>query len=144
VPETELTKLRRARIRCHKKLKQAEALVAGYQAKLADLEARIHAIAPELKLQGRHRKPNPIFTRGELPRLALAIMREEGQPLLVSVIVRRMLAAKDVTLPDPGTIKRTKNKLHNALIALDRRGVTMKVGRGRATRRGLVLHPQKH
>ena len=35
VPETELTKLRRARIRCHKKLKQAEELVAGYQAKLA-------------------------------------------------------------------------------------------------------------
>jgi hypothetical protein len=139
MPESDLTKLRRARSRCHLKLKQAEALVAGYQAKLTDLEARIRAIAPELELQGRFRKPNPIFARGELPRLALEVMREEGKPLPVAVIVRRMLAAKGVTLPGPGTVKRTKTKLHNALIALDRRGVTMKVGSGRATRRGLTL-----
>jgi hypothetical protein len=34
-------------------------LVAGYQTKLADLEARIQAIAPELQLPARHRSPNP-------------------------------------------------------------------------------------
>ena len=76
MPESELTKLRRARIRCHTAMKQTEALLASYQAKLADLEARIHAIAPELKLQGRFRKPNPIFARGELPRMALAALRQ--------------------------------------------------------------------
>ena len=134
---SELPNLRRARSRCHMQLKNAEALVAGYQAKLADLEARIQAIAPELQLPARHRSPNPIFGRGELPRLALSILREEGRPLPVSVIVRRLLAAKGVTLPDRRTFKLTKLRLHNVLIALDRRGVTMKVGRGNATRRGL-------
>ena len=103
MPDTELTKLRRARSRAHLKLKQAEAIVAGYQAKLADLEARIRAIAPELDLPVRFRKPNGIFARGELPRLALQIMREEGKPLPVAVIARRMLAARGVTLPDRRT-----------------------------------------
>jgi hypothetical protein len=124
VTDTPLGKLRRARSRAHLALKQAEAQVSAYQAKLADLEARIQAIAPELQLPARHREPNPIFSRGELPRLALGIMREEGHPLPVVVITCRMLAAKGVTLPDRRTFKRTKNRLHNALLALDRRGVT--------------------
>jgi hypothetical protein len=119
-------------------LKNTEALVAGYQAKLVDLEARIQAIAPDLQLPVRHRKPSPIFARTELPRLTLAIMREEGRPLPVAVIVRRLLAAKGISLPDRRTFKLTKNRLHNTLIALDKRGVTMKVGRGSATRRGLA------
>jgi hypothetical protein len=136
--DSDLTKLRRARSRCHLKLKQAEAMIAGYQAKLADLEARIQAISPELQLPARHRERNAIFSRGELPRLALGIMREEGRPLPVAVITRRMLAAKGVTLPDRRTFKLTKNRLQNALLALDRRGVTMKVGRGNATRRGVA------
>lgn len=128
---------RRARSRCHLKLKQAEALVEGYRTKLADLEGRIQAIAPELRLPPRFYKPNPIFARGDIPPLALAIMREEGKPLPVAVIVRRMLAAKGMTLPDRGTFKLTKNRLHNVLLALDKRGVTVKVGAGKATRRGL-------
>jgi hypothetical protein len=84
--DCELTKLRRARSRAHLALKQAEALVAGYQAKLADLEARIQAIAPDLQLPVRFREKHSIFARGELPRLALGIMREEGKPLPVAVI----------------------------------------------------------
>lgn len=136
--DTKLAKLRRARSRAHLALKQAEAQVAAYQAKLAALEARIQAIAPDLQLPVRFRERNPIFARGELPRLALGIMRDEGRPLPVAVITRRMLAAKGVTLPDRRTFKLTKNRLHNALLALDRRGVTVKVGRGNATRRGLA------
>jgi hypothetical protein len=49
-----------------------------------------------------------------------------------------MLAAKGMTLPDRRTFKLAKSRLHNVPLALDRRGVTMKVGRGNATRRGLA------
>ena len=50
-----------------------------------------------------------------------------------------MLAAKGVDLPDRRTFKLSKNRMHNALLALDARGITMKVERGNAaTRRGLV------
>ena len=41
-----------------------------------------------------------------------------------------MLAAKGVDLPDRRTFTLTKNRLHNALLALDARGITVKVGRG--------------
>ena len=58
--DSDLTKLRRARTRCHKALKQAEELAAGYRTKLADLEARIQAIAPDLKLPARFHDPIPI------------------------------------------------------------------------------------
>jgi hypothetical protein len=62
----------------------------------------------------------------------------EGRPLPVAVIVRRLLAAKGVALPDRRTFKQTKLRLHYVLIALDKRGVTLKVGRGNATRRWLA------
>lgn len=64
-------KLRRARLRCHKALKQTEALLSGCQAKLADIEARIFAIAPEIDLPFRFHQPNPIFVRGEMTWLVL-------------------------------------------------------------------------
>jgi hypothetical protein len=40
---TELANLRRARSRCHFRLKQAEELAQSYRDKLADLEVRIRA-----------------------------------------------------------------------------------------------------
>jgi Zn-finger domain-containing protein len=119
--DSELTKLRRARSRAHLALKQAEAQVSAYQAKLADLEARIQAIAPELQLPAGHREPNPIFARDELPRLALGIMREEGCPLPVAVITRRLLAA--VTLPDRRTFKRTKEPASQYAVGAGSQGV---------------------
>src|SRR5580658_7031723 len=74
--DSDLTKLRRARTRSHKALKQAEEHAEGYRAKLADLEARIQAIAPGLKLPPRFHRPNPYFARGELRRLAIDMLRE--------------------------------------------------------------------
>jgi hypothetical protein len=47
---TTIGNLRRARVRCHRQMKATEALLAGYTAKLAELEAAIHAIDPELPL----------------------------------------------------------------------------------------------
>ena len=138
MPETELTKLRRARARAHKGLKLAEAQVAVYQAKIMDVEARIQAIAPELDLPPRHRQPNRIFARGEIPRLALDILRREGGPLSVAVIAVRALARKGIKLPGPGTRKETRKLLRTALAAYGRKGIVRTVGTGNETRRELV------
>ena len=137
MPETELTKLRRARIRCHKKLKQTEALLAGYQAKLADLESKIRAICPELDLPLRTRKPNPIFKHGELSQMALAVLREAGEPLPIRVITVRMLAKKGIILPDPAMRFAVRKRVRVAFCALDRRGVTVVIGGGREAVRWL-------
>jgi hypothetical protein len=81
--DTDVTKFRRARSRPHFALKQAETLAHDYRVKLADLEARIQAIALELQLLATPRKPNPIFKRGEMARLALTMLRTFDRPLAI-------------------------------------------------------------
>lgn len=48
--DPELTNPRRARSRCHFRLKQTEKLTESYRTNLADLEARVQAVAPDLQL----------------------------------------------------------------------------------------------
>jgi hypothetical protein len=98
------TKLRRARSRAHFALIQAETLAQGYRDKLADLEARIQAIAPDLQLQPRLRKPNPIFARDELRGLAIDMLREAGKPLAIRDMALGALRAKGVRFPDRRTM----------------------------------------
>ena len=136
--DTDLTKLRRARTRCHLALKQAETLAQGYRDKLADLEARIHAIAPDLKLPPRFHKPNPYFARGELRRLAIDMLREAGKPLAIRDMALGALRAKGVRFPDRRTMRQTRNKLRETFGKLQARGVAQTVGTGKATRRALV------
>ena len=62
-------------------LDRLEPQVKVYRAKLARIEAGIRELAPELPVAGRFRKPNPHFARGELTRLALAVLREAGEPM---------------------------------------------------------------
>jgi hypothetical protein len=47
---SDLTQLRRAWFRAHFALKKAETLAQGYRDKVADLEARIQVLAPDLQL----------------------------------------------------------------------------------------------
>jgi hypothetical protein len=136
--DSELTKLRRKRSRIHRVLDRLEPLLAGYRAKLADTEARIHELAPELALQSRHRRPNPIFARGELTRLALDVLREAGEPLPVAVIAVRALARKGIALPDPTLRRRTRHRLRQMFAVLGKRGVTVRVGSGKGSRRGIA------
>lgn len=138
MPESELTRLRRARSRCHFRLKQAEELAESYRVKLADLESRIQAIAPDLQLPVRFRRPNPHFARGELPRLVLRIMREAGEPLGVAQIAVRALAMKGEPLPGPTLRKRVRVRVRCVVAKLEGRGVVVTVGRGKGTKRVLA------
>jgi len=136
--DSELTKLRRARTRCHKALKQSEELAEGYRAKLADLEAHIQAIAPDLKLPARFHRPNPYFVRGELRRLAIDMLREAGKPLAIKEMALAALKAKGVRFPDRRTMRITRTRLRDTFAKLEARGRATTVGTGNATRRTLI------
>ena len=136
--ETDLGRLRKARIRVHRVLAKLEPMVEGYRAKLADLEARIYDMAPELRLSARFHDPCPIFPKGSLTRMAITVLREAGEPLPIRIIAVRMLAAKGIPLPDPRTRHLLRKRLRLVFIKLDKRGVTVRVGEGMETRRGLA------
>jgi hypothetical protein len=139
VKDTDLTKLRRARTRCHKALKQAEELAEGYRAKLASLEARIQAIAPDLKLPPRFHRPNPYFVRGELRRLAIDMLREAVKPLAVRAMALAALKAKGVRYPGRRTMRITRTRLRDTFAKLEARVMARCVGTGKATKRTLVV-----
>lgn len=138
MPNRELANLRRARSRCHFRFKQAEALVAGYETKLATLEAQMMELDPQLWLPPRRYKPNPHFARNELPRIAMAVLREAAEPLATKVVALRALATKGVMTPDRRTMKVTRTRLLQFLSKLDKRGITQKVGSGNRTKRILA------
>ena len=118
-----LANLRRARIRCHKSLKQAEAQVDRYKVNLAEIEAAIYEIAPELDLPLRFCKPNPIFARGEMSRLVLDVLREADRPLTMREIAGRMLDRKGVVVLEPGLREYICHRLSCQLSVLHRRGL---------------------
>ncbi len=112
--------------------------VESYAFRLAQIEARIQAISPELELPPRFRKPNPVFARTELTRLALAILREADEPLPIAAVAVRALKAKGIAWPDPALRRRTRTKLREAFGKLRARGVLVAVGSGNETRHMLA------
>jgi hypothetical protein len=96
-------------------------------------------MAPELPLPSRHRtyQPNPYFVRGELPRVALEILRQSGEPLPIRVIAARALARKDCHAPTRRIFKMTRVRLQQLFGRLEKKGITYSVGTGSATKRGL-------
>lgn len=136
--ENNLVRLRRQQRNALRRIEKLEPLLAECRAKLASIEARITALAPELPLEIKRRKPNPIFVPKELPRLAMQVMREAGAPIPTRLIAIRCLAAKGVTHPGPGTMRRTRTRLQQIFLVWERRGLIYSVGRKRETRRGLA------
>jgi hypothetical protein len=132
-----LVNLRRARSRVHRVLDRLEPQLAAYQTKLADLNTRIQAIAPELQLHPRRYIRALPFARGELPRLVMDILREAGGPVAVRTIAVRVLAAKGITLPDRRTMKATRTRIGQTCIVWQRRGLVVKVGEGKAGMKAL-------
>lgn len=135
---TNLTTLRRRRIYIHRQLDRYEPLVARLRENLAECEAAMLAIDPRLFLPPRRYKDNPYFARGELPRLALQIMREAGEPLSVKEIVIRALAVKGIRYPDKHAIKLSRKRLSQVMAGWGKRGVVRAVGEGKAGKRELV------
>jgi hypothetical protein len=135
---TELANLRRTRSRCHFRLKHTEMVVEDYAFRLAQIEGRIQELSPELNLLPHFYTPNPHFARNKLPGLAIAILREANKPLATREIAMRALAAKGVVYPDRRAFKVTRTRLVQFLSKLDARGMTRKVGQGKATRQALI------
>jgi len=119
-------------------LRKHEPQVAAYREKLDRIDARLRELYPELFIAPKHYKPNPVVARQKLPRLTMAIMREEGKPLPVGVIAVRALVRKGVTAAGPGLRKLIRVRLQQYLGVQEKRVVVMKVRSGNATRRGLA------
>jgi hypothetical protein len=138
MPRTPLNRLRRQRAGIVAQLRKLEPLVADYQAKLARVEARMQELDPQLWMPPRHYRPNPVFARGELPRIALAIMRQANGPLPTLTIAMMALARKGVTQPGPGLRKLIRIRLTQMMGKWEKRGIVRRVGRNKATRNVLV------
>lgn len=119
-------------------LAKLEPLVAGYHSKLARIDAGIQELDPQLLLPPRRYRKNPYFERGELPRLAMQIMREAGEPMRVRDIAIRALAMKGIHYPDRVAMRRARKGLQHFFIAAAKRGTVRTIGWGKETRRELV------
>lgn len=103
----------------------------------------IPAAADRPGAKGQHKgkrqtKPSPSLLPPEDGRLQITpgpADREAGEPVAVGVIAVRALARKGCALPTPGERRYVRGKVRATLLALERRGVTRKVGRGRGTKR---------
>jgi hypothetical protein len=133
----DLLRMRHERARLHLTIKQHETALAAAQDQLARLEAEMLEHGPWLFLPVRRRKPNPIFSHGDLTKMALTVLREAGEPLAIPVIAVRVLAMKGVPLPDARAQRRTRQRLQAMFLRLERRGLTVRVGNGNGARRGL-------
>lgn len=97
--------------------------MARLRAHLSEVEAAIYAIAPEIDLPLRFRKPNPIFARGEMSRYVLDVLREAEKPLLMREIAAWMLERKGVVVLEPGLREYICNRLSCQLSVLHKRGL---------------------
>lgn len=82
------------------------------------------------------RKRDPIFKRGEIPRLSLQVLCEAGEPLAVSVIARRVLQAKGIELPTIALQRRIRGRVRLIFCALASAGGRT-VGVGNMAKRSL-------
>ena len=119
---TGLVNLRRQQRVTLRRIEKMQSVLTEYQAKLAAIEAKLAVLAPELPLEIKRRKRNLIFRPGELPRLAMKVLREACAPIPTRLIAIRCLAAKGLTYPGPGTMKRTRLTLAQIFLGWERRG----------------------
>jgi hypothetical protein len=134
--DTPLSKLYRARLRAQRQIAKLEPMLEGYRTKLAEIEAKI------IKLDGLlfllpHRRANPFFKPGELPRIAMDILRKEKAPVSVRYLAGRALAMKGCPYPTPGVMKQTRRRLSSMLTAWGKRGIVVRYGTWNASRHGL-------
>ena len=137
--DNDITKLRRKRARIHAQLRKLEPLIAHQYEELWQVERAIQAVAPELDLPPRKREPHPYFARRELARLVMDIMREASGPMPVRAIAARALAMKGCSLPDRRMMKRTRTLVSQTMAKWAERGLVVTVGKGKDTRRVLVI-----
>jgi hypothetical protein len=138
VTDTPLAKLYRARLRAQRQIAKLEPQLEGYRSKLADIEAKIIKLDGLLFLPPK-RWANPYFKPGELPRIALRLMREANAPVSVRWLAGRALALKGCHYPGPGVMKATRRRLSSMLTAWGKRGIVVKSGTWRESRHRLVV-----
>jgi len=137
MPESDLTKLRRARTRAYMRLRTLEELVQAAHIRVAASEAAIRELAPDLFMVPARKAPPRRFRKSEIVWAALSILREAQAPLSAREIGLRVLAVKGIQI-EPEALESTLYGVRKLFWWLGRRGITRKVGQGKATRHALV------
>jgi hypothetical protein len=131
--DTDLTKLRRARTRAYMRMRRLEELLEAARVRVARAEAAVHAAAPDLHLAPSRQRGPRRFRKSEIVRVALSALRETQHPIGVREIALRVLASKGIPA-DRDAIEATLYGVRKTVGSLTRRGITCKVGQGKATR----------
>jgi hypothetical protein len=138
VSNPHLARLRLARVRCNENIARLESSLVLQRNRREAIEAAIHDLEPELRLPPPKLRPNPIFVRNEIARLALGVLRDSGEPLGVAEIAIRVLVAKGLPLPPPRIKRMTRARLRAVFTVLAKRGVVRTVGTGQEAKRELT------
>jgi len=126
--QAEITRLRRQRHILKHRVARTESKLAAIIAQLADLEAQLRALQPQIELIRADRTENPFFARRELGDLTLGVLRVADRPLRRAELVRRVLAAKCDTLPPVGLFEFIHHRLPSILLAFSKRGLVERLG----------------
>ena len=138
MPDSPVAKLCRRRHTILRKIAPLERKLSLHRARLAMVEAAILQLRPTLDMPLPQAKLAPIFAKGELTRPALDMLRQSGRPMAMGEMVRRCLAAKGLRFPDRQRRSKTERHLQHSFARLEARGLTMRVGHGHETSRGLA------
>lgn len=137
MPDSDLGRLYHARLRAQRRITKLQPELEGYRTKLAEIEAKIIKRDGLLFLP-HHRRFNPYFKHGELPRIALQLMREADSYVTVRWPAGRALAMKGCPYQTPGVMKQARRRQSSMLTTWNKRGVAVKVGTWNASRQRLV------
>jgi hypothetical protein len=122
--------LRRCRVAVLKSLERLQPCDARDLARLAEIDAEIRSLDPELR-------PEPgevAFTRGELVQSVLKVVRRAKVPLSTAEITLAILAAKGISSPGTELCRRTQHKIRRPIVTLNHRGLIARQGQSRGAK----------
>jgi hypothetical protein len=125
------------------RVRRLEELLDAARVRAAKSEATLHAAAPDLRLAPSRQRGPRRFRKSEIVRATLSALRETQTPIGVREIALRVLASKDIPA-DKAAIEATLYGVRKTVGSLTRRGITRKVGQGKATRHVLHVEGEAH
>jgi hypothetical protein len=115
------------------RLRRLEELVQAARVRVGAIEAAIHKADPDLSLAPPRRSPPHHFRKSEVVWATHAALREATGPLSIRDIAALALAAKGIAA-EKEVINSIAHSVRKVCVSLGRRGITRKVGQGKATR----------
>jgi hypothetical protein len=121
------------------RLHRLQELTEAARGRITVIENTIRDAAPGFPLVPARRARPRRFRKSEIVGVTLSALREAQAPIGVREIALLVLASKGIPV-EPGMIESTLYGVRKVCGSLTRRGITFKVGVGKATRH--ILRPE--